>query len=235
MTRVRRVTFIYALLDSAGAPRYVGKSDAPLQRFQNHLCDKADTHKARWIRSLRASAERPALKVLAVVPFELWQEREREWISALLAGGASLTNSTEGGRGPLEPSQQSRARMRAAKIGRAQTTQHRARVSAALKGKPKPPRTVEHCAALSAACMGRGITPEQRKKLAAANALREARSASGFKGVYFDAARGNYAAHIKFNRRMRHLGRFATDVEAARAYNAAARELGWPEEGLNPV
>lgn len=50
-----------------------------------------------------------------------------------------------------------------------------------------------------------------------------------------DAPHRRFERHIKVNRRTRHLGRYETEIDAARAYNAEARALGWPEEGLNPV
>lgn len=46
---------------------------------------------------------------------------------------------------------------------------------------------------------------------------------SRFKGVY--AEYGKWVAKICANRKRRRLGTFATDVEAARAYDAAAKEL----------
>lgn len=45
---------------------------------------------------------------------------------------------------------------------------------------------------------------------------------SGFKGVYYDARRGTFRADIRADRKKYSLGSFATAVEAAEAYNAAA-------------
>lgn len=50
------------------------------------------------------------------------------------------------------------------------------------------------------------------------------RSASGFKGVSYDGRRGRWVAKITVNYRTLNLGRFATAEDAARAYDAAARE-----------
>jgi hypothetical protein len=48
---------------------------------------------------------------------------------------------------------------------------------------------------------------------------------SGYKGVSFDRSRGLYLAKIAVDRRQIALGRYANPTDAARAYDAAAREL----------
>lgn len=61
------------------------------------------------------------------------------------------------------------------------------------------------------------------------------RNSSGFKGVHRDhrAIARPWIAHIAVNRKNRHLGRFATPEEAARAYNVAAVELHGEFASLN--
>jgi hypothetical protein len=48
---------------------------------------------------------------------------------------------------------------------------------------------------------------------------------SKYKGVYFDKSRDNYMAHITINGKMKNLGRFLDEKEAARAYDSAAISL----------
>jgi hypothetical protein len=50
-------------------------------------------------------------------------------------------------------------------------------------------------------------------------------SASGYKGVYWNRPTGKWAAAIRSDWMLRHLGVFATREEAARAYDRAAKEL----------
>lgn len=54
------------------------------------------------------------------------------------------------------------------------------------------------------------------------NASKRSGGSSKFKGVYWDAARGKWQAQIKSNYKSTALGRFITEEEAARAYDAAA-------------
>lgn len=54
------------------------------------------------------------------------------------------------------------------------------------------------------------------------NARRRRDNTSGYKGVYFDARRGHWAAQISIDGRRLHLGVFADPVDAARRYDAAA-------------
>lgn len=62
---------------------------------------------------------------------------------------------------------------------------------------------------------------------------RRARSASGFKGVYRDKQRRKWRAAIRHNDRLRHLGMYTSRIEAARAYDDAARDLFGPYAALN--
>lgn len=58
-----------------------------------------------------------------------------------------------------------------------------------------------------------------------ANARRRADNRSGFKGVSRRPDRRSWHARIQADRKLRHLGDYATPEAAARAYDAAAREL----------
>jgi hypothetical protein len=233
---IELVTYIYALTDPrTGAIRYVGKSDSPFRRFEVHLCDRSDTRKGRWIRRLLLDGVRPSLRILQIVRRSEWQQAERGWIAKAEQDGAMLTNSTAGGIGPGNPTEETRAKMRAAKLGRRISDAQRAKQSASMKGRTKPPRSAEHIAKIAAARAGQAPSREHREKLRLAGMAGRARNALGLKGVYFDHKRSRYQAHIKVQKKMIHLGRFDTAKEAAAAYNAAAVANGWPPEGLNQL
>lgn len=57
------------------------------------------------------------------------------------------------------------------------------------------------------------------------NTPSHARSVSRYKGVYWHARMGKWVACIQYQRRRRHLGYFASEIAAARAYDAAAVKL----------
>lgn len=59
----------------------------------------------------------------------------------------------------------------------------------------------------------------------ARNARRRKDNTSGFKGVCYDPKRNCYIVGIGVNGRRRHVGRFVDVVDAARAYDSAARRL----------
>jgi len=69
----------------------------------------------------------------------------------------------------------------------------------------------------------------------AANARKQMVATSRFKGVFLDRSRGRWAAAITHRTRSRKLGRFVNEVDAAKAYNAAALELFGEFARLNVI
>src|SRR5579885_3311453 len=90
-------TCIYGLVDpNTKEIRYVGKADDPQARLKQHLQEKGDSEKHRWLGSLAEQGQIPELRILeevALGPLYLWEERERWWIAHLREQGARLTNS----------------------------------------------------------------------------------------------------------------------------------------------
>ncbi len=89
---------IYALKDpSNGEVRYVGKTNDLRVRINQHLQDRSQSHKSRWLRPL---SEPPSVEVLEILDADAnWPERERYWIAHYRSLGARLTNLTDGGEG----------------------------------------------------------------------------------------------------------------------------------------
>jgi len=58
-----------------------------------------------------------------------------------------------------------------------------------------------------------------------ANTPKPKNNTSGYKGVTWVAANRKWQAHLRYQRKLRHIGYFATPEEAALAYNEEARRL----------
>lgn len=141
---------IYALLDPRdGAVRYVGKTHRTAQRrLRRHLapCYLAEpTHKARWLRVLVRLGLEPSIVVLETCddPDALCI-RERFWIAHYRAAGARLTNTTAGGDGRgAQHTPEARAKIRAALLGKPKSAGHRRRSAVAQLGRTTSEATRE--------------------------------------------------------------------------------------------
>lgn len=79
----------------------MGKADNPLKRWRKHCyADKNNPHKSRWVAELRALGLTPELEILEEVPFDQWEEIEREYIRVFRMVGIRLTNLSVGGETP---------------------------------------------------------------------------------------------------------------------------------------
>lgn len=93
-----RITFIYALMDGVKI-KYIGKSDDPNKRFIYHIRygKKIKNYKQSWVNKMIMENKKIILKILEVVPYEIWEEREKYWISKY--GLKNLVNTKIGGNG----------------------------------------------------------------------------------------------------------------------------------------
>ena len=95
-------TNIYVLEDpNTEQIRYVGKSNDPEKRLDNHLnpAKKHTTHKWNWLKKLKKNGQKPNLKIIDKVPIKEWQFWERYWIEQFRQWGFHLTNYMGGGQG----------------------------------------------------------------------------------------------------------------------------------------
>lgn len=72
---------------------------------------------------------------------------------------------------------------------------------------------------------------EASKALNGANQNPQVGCSSRFKGVAWDASRSKWKAYVKVDGKIRNLGRFSDEIDAAKTYNAAALEA-WGEFAL---
>ncbi len=97
-----RVTYIYALMDGIKV-RYIGKSDDPYKRLIYHIKygKKIRNYKQNWVNKMVKENNEIILKILEIVPYEKWEEREIYWISKY--GLKNLVNLSIGGKGRIYP------------------------------------------------------------------------------------------------------------------------------------
>lgn len=62
---------------------------------------------------------------------------------------------------------------------------------------------------------------------------RQINNTSGFRGVGWNKGYKKFEARVTHARKLLLVGYFSCPIEGARARDAKARELGWPEEGMN--
>ncbi|SRR6266550_228766 len=140
-------TFIYTLADPVTRMvRYVGKSDNPHSRLDMHISDARTKghYCANWIRSLLQKNLRPIIEIVDEVIRSEWQAAEAAYIIFYRDEGNDLVNWTPGGDGTGSGCDHPRfgkthtpetlEKMRAAKKGKRQSQQSRAKMSAARSG-----------------------------------------------------------------------------------------------------
>ena len=93
-----RITFIYTLMDGVKI-KYIGKSNDPHKRFIYHTRYEKNNknYKQYWVDKMKRNNKEISLKILEVVPYEIWQEREIFWIAKY--GLKNLVNHRIGGNG----------------------------------------------------------------------------------------------------------------------------------------
>ena len=93
---------IYALKDpKTNEVKYIGKTSGPLyKRLSSHYVDKKRSYKKSWIDSLKKQKIKPLIVTIEECEENVWQEREKFWISYYRKiMGNKLTNILEGGNG----------------------------------------------------------------------------------------------------------------------------------------
>jgi len=165
-------TFIYALKDPRNSRiRYLGKAVNPNRRLKHHLwtCKTQLSHRDSWIKGLVDLGLKPELELIDEVPLKEWEFWEKEYIRLFKAIAFPLTNLTPGGDGNHNPTPETRAKMRAAKLGIKPTPETRAKLSASAKAKMF---TENHRRNLTLSMLGKKRGPmsaEQREKIGASN------------------------------------------------------------------
>lgn len=159
--------YIYTLSDpETHEVRYVGKTVDLKSRFSSHLRDqRKNIHKTNWIMGLSKRGVDPIIEELERIENSNdsdWQEIERFWIVYLRFLGCRLCNLDNGGRGGTRKSEETRAKMSAARLG----THPTEATMVKMRLKTISPETR---AKISKAQCGRKLTDEHRRKMALGN------------------------------------------------------------------
>jgi hypothetical protein len=159
------MTSIYVLLDDRNEVRYVGLTKkSAAARLAGHLYEarhaRRKTHKQNMLLAILNRGNRPAIRVFHQVPDDAAGDAETYWIRYFRDLGCQLVNATDGGEGVVGLSPESRAKlsrsltghfvstetralMRAIKTGIPLSSNHRANIGQALKGRPQPSAAIE--------------------------------------------------------------------------------------------
>lgn len=94
-------TYIYCLKDPITKEiRYVGKGNEPMKRYYKHINLYGNNkHKQAWIIGLKKKGLKPLVEIIEEVNKNLWQEKEKYYISIFRESGYKLLNNTDGGDG----------------------------------------------------------------------------------------------------------------------------------------
>lgn len=226
------MVYIYGLLcPLSGDIRYIGKSVNPKRRLNGHLTGAKtgayNHHTSRWIRKLDRNNLRPDLVVLQELKDgEDWRSAERDWISAALASGWPLTNSTAGGEGLDYIRPEDRDRYRANKSlamkRYAATPEGRARLERMVAAANEPEAAQRRAVAVAVA----NRRPEYRKKMRRVNAEINARSE-----VKTKKSRASKAMWRDDATRVRIMDSFSSDECKRKQSEAKVRSWADPDVG----
>lgn len=148
---------------------YFGITNHLRGRFARHL--KAESAVGHSLR--KYGPENHLIEVLLTGRRELISRMEKVFIEEYGTIGNDGLNSTTGGDNEYLLSDETKEKIRLAHIGRVMPQSTRDKISAANKGKPKPPRSEVHKKNLGAAHRGKTMTAEQRAKISLGMSTKE--------------------------------------------------------------
>ena len=203
-----RTAFIYLLRHPSGIQKgYVGRTVNPKIRFLAHLarCRKESNYSARWIRALLSQGLTPDLEILDEIPENEAGALEAAYIEFFREQGWALVNVSPGGEGfgsrEQNPnfgkprSQEVRAKISAAHMGKTQTIRARLNMSESRKGILK--------------------SHEHRLKIQASNlGKKHKNNTSGFAGICWHKASHKWAAQVTDQGKKHHVGVFSKIEDA---------------------
>lgn len=132
------MVFIYVLICPIKKEiRYVGKTENLGKRLREHINQKSNTHRFKWINSLKKEGLEPSIEILDEVDSTEWKFWERFYIGLFKSWCINLVNATNGGDGidGFKHSIESRMLMSEKQKGRIVKPETRLKISNSMKGR----------------------------------------------------------------------------------------------------
>jgi len=217
--------------------------DKPEKRYASHISNAKNGkfHSSKWVNSLLKIGLRPILSVIEMGVGDRWGEVETFWIAWYREQGANLTNHADGGRGPIgcKRTPETRARIRAANLGKKQSPELVEKRIAPLRGRPLTPEAVEKIKAgmrgrklsvegHAAIVLARARNPEWNSRISASNKLSYERRKS--LGLVINPKGRKPTDETRSKLISSHLGK--KQSEATKAKHSKAMRLVWAKRKL---
>lgn len=172
-------TKIYSLVDPrTNRVRYIGKTKNSLEwRLRRHINDankeQPTNHRLRWLRLLLRSNLLPVIVLIEECDGDGVPE-ERYHIHLARVDGLNLINSTDGGEGPTEITEELRQKLSRAAKGRKWTPEMREKLVPLIAERSRRPEHIAFVRQLGHANRGKARTKEQRERISAVQRGRKA-------------------------------------------------------------
>lgn len=167
---MKKPIYIYALIDPRTAEvRYIGLTRFPEKRLSNEIHYPHNNHLRNWVNSLKEDGVRPEMTILQVCKKDA-DEHERKWIAFHRSLGCKLLNYTDGGETGFKFSKESIEKLRVLSSSRRygpMSEEHKAKISAALKGRLLNPNSSEQFRKLNISRRGIPLSEEHKAKVSA--------------------------------------------------------------------
>ena len=149
--------------------RYVGLTRFPVKRLNNEINYPHTKHLRNWVNSLKIQGLNPSMEVIEESEEgAVCDAAERKWIAEMKSRGCRLINFTNGGERGYKCSDEYRRAVSEGQRGKVlgpMSAEHKAKISAANKGRQFNPNSGTNFSVLNRSRIGIPLRDETKKKL----------------------------------------------------------------------